>query len=514
MLSSVGLKLLSLGSILESFQCDKQNRRIGCWIALRTSLSLSFFLSSNNCLNAFTSSIGINTKLYVLGSQTRRTSHQHSPHPPHHLQQTMYHKTLIAYHRPDLKPFESIYRTIHQNPELSRQEAQTASICAQHLKSLASFTVHSHIGGHGVVGKLCNGPGPTVCLRAELDALPHLETTGATYASTKVVVDESGTRTPVMHACGHDMHAATLLAAASLLHSAREAWSGTLIVLFQPAEEVAEGAKAMVADGLWDPAKYGLPIPDILISQHVHAIKAGLVALSGGPILTAVDSFEVRIFGKSGHISRADLCVDPVVTASHIVVRLQTIVTKEVRPEEFAVVACASFHGGTNANIVPDYVDLKISVRAYSPAVHERLIASVKRVVYAECEASGSLKVREPRFRSIMQAPPTINDRESAEMLRPALKRYFGEKLIPSDPFGASEDVSILATSCGAPYLHYMYGCVDPDVWDKAEEEGKLGDIPHNHSAFFLPEIQPTMRTGVDAFAVTSLTFFDKLRKS
>lgn len=350
-----------------------------------------------------------------------------------------------------------------------------------------------------------------------MDALPHLEQTNLPYASTKTATDAEGKSTPVMHACGHDLHVATLMAAATLLHAAKSEWSGTLICLFQPNEETAGGARAMVADGLWDPKKYGIPTPDIVLGQHVHAIKAGVVALSGGPILTAVDSLEVRIFGKSGHIfgksghiSRPDLCVDPVVTASHIVVRLQSLVTKEVRPEDFAIIACASIHGGTTANIVPDFVDLKLSIRSYRSEVHDRLLAAVKRVVYAECEASGSLKVHKPTFTTIMHAPATINDIKSAETLKTAFKGYFGHNAIESDPFGASEDFSILATSCGAPYVFYMYGCVDAERWDEAEKAGKVNEIPHNHSAFFAPVIQPTMRTAVDAFALAALTFLGK----
>ncbi len=252
----------------------------------------------------------------------------------------MNRKSTIHQYRPDLQPFEQVYRDIHKNPELSKQEVRTASIAASHLEALGDFIVHQRIGGYGVVGVLSNGPGPTVLLQADMDALPHLEKTNLDYASTKVVIDPEGKSTPVMHACGHDMHVATLMAAATLLHAAKSLWSGTLICLFQPNEETAGGARAMVADGLYEQEKYGIPTPDVVLGQHVHAMKAGVVALSGGPILTAVDSFEVRIFGKSGHISRPDLCIDPVVTASHIIVRLQSIVTKEVRPEDFAVIAC------------------------------------------------------------------------------------------------------------------------------------------------------------------------------
>ncbi|MCJ1312528.1 hypothetical protein MMC25_006202 [Agyrium rufum] len=425
----------------------------------------------------------------------------------------MSHKSIIFSHCPPLGSYEDVYRDIHRNPELSKHEVRTAKIVADHLTSLSSFVVHTGIGGHGVVGVLHNGPGPTVLLRADMDALPHLENTGLEYASTKIFTDAEGKQTPVMHACGHDMHVATLMAASTLLQSARAEWSGTLICLFQPNEETAGGAKAMVADGLYDPKRKPelIPIPDIVLGQHVHAIKAGTVAIGGGPILTAVDSLEIRIFGRSGHISRADLCVDPVLTASHIIVRLQGLVTKNVRPEDFAVIACASIHGGSVANIVPDYVDLKLSLRSYRKEVHERLLAAIEKVVRAECDIAGS--PREPEIKTIMQAPATVNDIASAAKLKGQLESYFGANCIDSDPFGASEDFSVLATSCGAPYVFYMYGCVDEEIWDKASSEGKLHEIPHNHSAFFAPVIKPTMKTGVDAFAVGALTFLGGKRK-
>ena len=415
-------------------------------------------------------------------------------------------KPLIDTHRPDLTPYEAVYKDIHQNPELSRQEVRTANIVSTHLKSLGGYNVHEKIGGHGVVGVLKNGPGKCVVLRADMDALPHLENTGLPYASTKKGIDPEGKETPIMHACGHDMHTAVLMATSKLLLDAKASWSGTLVVLFQPSEELASGARAMVADGLW--TKLDIPKPDIIIGEHTHAIKTGVIAISPGPILTAVDSLEVRIWGKSGHISRADIAVDPVLTAAHIIVRLQSVVTHEVRPENFAVIACASIHGGSAANIIPDFVDIKLSIRSYLPEVHERLMGAVYRIIKGECVAAECPK--EPEFKTIMHAPSTINHKESTETLMKTLKSYFGDKVIDSDPFGASEDFSELATACGAPYVFFNYGCVDEGIWDQAVREGKVGEIPHNHNARFAPVVQPTMRTAVDGFAVAALTFLGK----
>lgn len=419
-------------------------------------------------------------------------------------------KTIIDKYRPELAPFERVYRDIHQNPELSRQEARTANIAATHLEGLDGFQVHRDVGGHGVVGVLRNGSGSTVLLRADMDALPHLENTKLDYASTKVAKDHQGSETPVMHACGHDMHTTSLMAASTLLHAARASWNGTLICLFQPDEELAGGAQAMVDDGLYDPQRYGVPIPDVVLGQHVIALKSGVVALAEGPILTAVDSLEVRIFGKSGHISRPDLCVDPVVTASHIITRLQTLITKEVRPEDFAVIGCASIHGGSAPNVIPDFVDFKLSIRTYRPEIHDRILKSVKRVIRAECEASGSLQIHEPTIKTIMHAPATINDPRHTAIVKNGFNQYFGENSIHMDPIGPSEDCSVLASACGAPLVFSLYGCVDPELWEKAVKENKVSEIPQYHSAFFKPAIQPTMRTGVDAFAVSALNYLQK----
>ena len=205
-----------------------------------------------------------------------------------------------------------------------------------------------------------------------------------------------------MHACGHDMHTATLMATASLLHAAWKTWLGTLICLFQPAEKFAYGAQAMVDDGLYDK----IPIPDVVLGQHVLAMKEGVIALDGGPMLPAVDLFEIRIFGKSGHNFRPDICVDPILKSANVVVKLQGIVTKETKPEDFAIVTCASINGGTTANIVPDFADLRVSIRSYEPEIHQRLVAAVERAVRAECEASGCLSVREPELRPLCTCLP------------------------------------------------------------------------------------------------------------
>ena len=190
--------------------------------------------------------------------------------------------------------------------------------------------------------------------------------------------------------------------------------------------------------------------------------------------------------------------------------RLQSIVTKEIRPEDFAVVACASIRGGSTANIVPDFVYIKVTIRSYKPEIHESLVAAVKRVVGSECEASGSLAVHELEYKTIMHMPATVNDLHNTAILKAQFKEYFGANAIDKDLFGVSEDFSVLATACGAPSVFYMWGCVDEETWKKAKREGTTNEIPHDQSAFFTPVIQPTMETGVDAFSMADLTLLGK----
>ena len=408
--------------------------------------------------------------------------------------------SIIDKCRPQLTLYENIYRDIHQNPDLSTQEARTADIVAKHLSGLA-FDVQQNLGGHGVVGILQNGPGKTVLLRADMDALPISEDTNFPYASTKKAQNAEGKEVPVMHACGHDMHTAVLMATAQLLRSARSRWKGTLICLFQPNEETACGAQAMVDDGLYKK----IPVPDIVLGQHIMTIKAGSIALRSGPILAGVDSFDIRIFGKGGHGARPDICIDPIVTAGYILTRLQTIVSREVKPGELGVVSCGSIHGGSAANIIPDHVDMKITARAYSTQVQERLLKSIERVIKAECTASGA--PQEPSIKSIMHVPPTVNAEAPYHMLHGSFQRYFHDDLCEGEAKGASEDFSILATACNRPYLFWNFGCVDPEQWAEAERNGTTAQIPGPHTARFAPAVQPTMRAAVDSFSLAALTF-------
>ncbi|KAJ5383581.1 Amidohydrolase [Penicillium concentricum] len=410
---------------------------------------------------------------------------------------------IINRHRPDLKPFEDVYRHLHTNPELSGQEEQTAKIASDHLKA-AGFEVHTKIGGHGVAGILRNGTGPIILLRADMDALPVEEQTGLSYASTRHVKDETGAHKPVMHACGHDSHVATLMAAATLLQSARDNWSGTLICIFQPAEEHLDGAQAMLDDGLYDK----IPKPDLVLAQHVMRMRAGTVNLRAGPLLTAADAFEVRVFGRGGHGSAPHTTIDPIVLGAAIVMRLQTIVSREVTPGKLAVVTCGSIHSGQSANTIPAYLDLQLNVRTYDEEVRKRVCASIHRIIEGECMAAGVEK--KPEIKLTYSTPSTINDGKTIDALRETFQPYFGDRLVDMEPPTASEDFSLLATAVGAPYVMWMFGGTDPETWDDAVAKGAVDELPSNHSPFYAPVIQPTLCTGVDAMALGALTFLKK----
>ena len=424
--------------------------------------------------------------------------------------------TILSTFKPDLEPYEAIYKDLHRHPGLSLQEYRAAETVAQHLRALTGFDVRTNIGGTGLLGILKNGEGKTVLLRADTDALPVEELTGLEYASEVREVDvEDGIEKPVMHACGHDMHVATMLAAAETLHKARKEWRGTLVVLFQPNEERAGGAKAMIADGLYDPAKHACPVPDVVLGQHVMPGPSGYVGTRVGSYASAADSFRVTVYGRGGHASQPHRTVDPVVLAAHIVVRLQTVVSREVDPREAAVVTVGSVQAGMTENIIASEATLKINVRTVTPATRDKVLAAIKRIVKAECDASGATK--EALWVSTSSFPFTINDKNVTERLAKSFTKQFGDNHDgESQPLGGSEDFAILATEApnqnggkGVPYSYWTFGGTDPVKFKKAAEKNNLESIPINHSAYFAPVIQPTMSTGVDAAVVAALTFLD-----
>lgn len=396
---------------------------------------------------------------------------------------------------------EDLYRDIHQHPELSHSEHRTARIVAEKLRG-SGYDVHEGIGGTGVVGVLRNGHGPAVLMRADMDALPVEEATGLPYASTTHATDGAGNRVPVMHACGHDVHVACLLGAADLLSRGSRRWGGTAIALFQPAEEVGDGARGMVEDGLADV----IPAVDVALAQHVLPAPAGHVGTRCGPVLSAADSIRITVYGRGAHGSMPQAGVDPVVLAAMIVVRLQTIVSREVDPLDTVVLTTGSIHAGTKSNVIGDRAVLELNLRTYDPAVRTAVLEAIRRIVVAECQASNS--PAEPVFEFYNCFPLTVNDDDVTERVSDAFAEYFGERFQPMPAQSASEDFSDIPNALGAPYTYWGIGGIDERQFRRATEAGRVArDIPVNHSPSFAPVIQPTLDTGTQALVVAALAW-------
>lgn len=402
----------------------------------------------------------------------------------------------------DLTPYEDLYKHFHAHPELSQQEESTSRKVAAHLSQLKAYEIHTNIGGYGLAGVLRNGVGKTILLRADMDALPVKELTGLPYASSVIMRDADGLEKPVMHACGHDMHMTCLLAAAETLANIQYAWSGTLIVLFQPNEERGGGAQAMVDDGLYSK----IPVPDYIFGQHVMRMRAGSVGARPGTIMAAADSLKITIYGRGGHGSLPHQTVDPVLLAAHIVVRLQGIVSREIDPSDLAVVTVGSLQAGQTENIIADRAEIGLDFRTVKLETRQKIISAIQRIVEAECMASGSPKP--PLFTPTRRFPPTSNDNRVASQLAASFATHFEDFDGDTPRTNVSEDFSTLGTCKDLPCCFWFIGGIDAELWDKVQrEDNHTEEIPGNHSALFAPVIQPTMKVGVDALCIAALTF-------
>lgn len=388
---------------------------------------------------------------------------------------------------------EELYKYFHQHPELSMQEHGTADRIVQELE--ASGVSTKRIGDTGVVAIIENGEGPTVAMRADIDALPVKEVSGKDYASTATQVDEkTGTEAPVAHACGHDFHLMCLLTALQAFNEHKDQWSGTFIGVFQPAEETAEGARAMLSADLTK----AIPRPDVYLGQHVLAsLPGGYVGTRRGPVLSSAFSVKVAVHGKGSHGSMPELGVDPVVLASTIVMRLQTIVSREVAAKETAVVTVGAIHAGTKSNIITDSAELLINTRAYSSAVSAHLKEAIERIVRAECAAARS--PQEPEFTYYDRYPLTDNDVDATDTVREAFDAYFNEEACDLDAVPASEDFSIIPDELGVPYTYWGLGGF-----------ADLSKAVGNHNPAFAPDLQPTLDRGTEAIVVAASAWLTK----
>jgi amidohydrolase len=403
-----------------------------------------------------------------------------------------------------LPNLEALYKDVHSHPELSMQETRTASLAADRLRA-AGYDVTTGVGKTGVVGLLRNGDGPTVMLRADMDALPVEEATGLPYASKVTATDREGRTVPVSHMCGHDMHVTWLAGATQLLADARTAWRGTLMAVFQPGEETAEGAQAMIDDGLFK----RFPKPNVVLGQHVMTGPSGTVAGRAGPITSAADSLQIRLFGRGAHGSMPQASIDPVVMAAAVVMRLQTIVSREVAAAEAAVITVGALQAGTKENVIPDEAIIKLNVRTFEAGVRARVLAAIERIVNAEAEASGA--PRKPEITTLDHYPLNVNDREASQRVVEALRGHFGAQQVrETGPAPASEDFGSFGTEWHVPSVFWFVGGNDPAVYAKAKESNRLNDLPVNHSPKFAPVIHPTLRTGVEALLVATRAWLSR----
>lgn len=401
-----------------------------------------------------------------------------------------------------LPEMEKIYKDIHSHPELSMQEKRTSQLAADYLKKY-NWEVTTGIGGTGVVGLLKNGEGATVLLRADMDALPITEDTGLPYASTVKAKDEAGREVGVSHTCGHDFHVTWLMGAARLLSEHKDLWSGTVLAVFQPGEEVGRGAKAMMDDGMIN----RFPKPDIVLGQHVMVGIAGYVGHRSGAILSGGDSVQVKLFGRGAHGSQPQNAIDTVVMAAATTLRLQTIVSREIDPDKSAVVTVGSLQAGTKENVIPDEATLKLNIRTFDEAVREHVLSAVKRICCAECQASNAPK--EPEFSTINYYPLTQNDAQATAKVAAAFDAVFGDRSYETPRKSASEDFSVFGREWKTPYVFWFVGGTDKNVFLEAKKNNAINTIPSNHSPRFAPVLHPTLKTGFETMLTAAAVWLN-----
>jgi amidohydrolase len=387
-----------------------------------------------------------------------------------------------------LPEFLEVYTHLHLNPEVSFEEAKTAAYLAKAWRA-AGFEVTEKFGGHGIVGLLRNGKGPTLMLRTDLDALPVSEQTGLPYASKQTVVAAGGSTTGVMHACGHDIHMTSLLGTAKFLAEHKDLWHGTLVIIGQPAEERGSGAEAMLAAGLF--TKF--PRPDFALALHCESFTpTGKVALSPGYSLANVDTVDIEVKGRGGHGAAPDTTIDPIVQAAELVMSLQTIVSREMKPIEPAVVTVGSIHGGSKHNIIGDSCKLQLTVRSYKPDVREKVLGSIKRKALAIAKAYDA---PEPIVTVSESVPALENDAKLTERVRQSFLSAIGtENVLPMEPVMGGEDFSQFGLA-GVPIVMYRLGVVSPERLERFKQLGQ--DPPSLHSPFFYPDPKESLATGI-----------------
>ncbi len=401
----------------------------------------------------------------------------------------------------NLEQLVSLYRHFHSHPELSMQEKETAARLAKELES-AGAKVTRNVGKHGVVAVVENGRGKTLLIRTDLDALPVTERTDLVYASKVTVKGEGGLETGVMHACGHDIHITSLVGVARYLIGHKDRWSGTLVFIGQPAEERGEGAKAMLDDGLFE----RFPRPDFALALHVDSTLAtGKVGYLAGYALANVDSVDIIVRGKGGHGAFPQMTIDPIVEAARLILDLQTLVSREMKPTEPAVVTVGAIQGGTKHNIIADTCHLQLTVRSFTDEVRQKLIEGIKRKAKASAASSGA---PEPTVEVTEGTPAMYNDDKLVERLVPVFQRTLGEEqVVPSEQSMGGEDFSRYGLA-GVPSFMFRVGAVDDKRLARFKQLGQLP--PSLHSPLFYPDAEPALATAVTAMSAAALELLKK----
>lgn len=397
------------------------------------------------------------------------------------------------------------YQHLHANPELSLHEEKTAALVARDLKA-AGFAVHTGIGGHGVVGLLDNGRGPTLMIRGDMDGLPVIEQTGVPYASNVRVKNDAGVEVGVMHACGHDVHVTNLLATATFLAEHRQLWAGRLMIVAQPAEELGQGASNMIGDGLFE--RFGRP--DYALALHVSPeVEAGRVGYVGGWAFANVDSVDITIHGRGGHGARPHQASDPIVAAAHLVTALQTLVSRRVDPQESAVVTVGSFHAGTKHNVIPDSAHLQLTVRSYSDETRALLIDGIAQLARDVCKSFQCTKPPTVQVKD-NYTPAVYNDPELAEHAARVFRSVLGEGNVQlMKPTMGGEDFARYPRQLKVPGLLFRLGAVSTAALKRSQRKGGP-PLPSLHSSKFAPDPEPTLRTGVRAMGNLALSLLRK----
>ncbi len=389
-----------------------------------------------------------------------------------------------------LQDLVGLYTHLHTHPELSYQEQETSRRMAEELRKTGA-EVTNGVGKLGVVGVLKNGPGPVVLVRTDMDALPVVEETGVPYASTARATDRAGQQVGVMHACGHDVHMTCFIGTARWLSDHKDRWSGTVVLVAQPAEEAVGGARSLLDDGLYT----RFPKPDFALALHCKADEpVGTVRYCPGPTLASSTSVSITIRGRGGHGAWPHRTVDPIVLAALVIIDLQTIVSREIEPTQAAVVTVGSIHGGTKHNIIPNEVKLQLTLRTFSEAVRRQLIEGIERRVTALARAH---RAPEPTITIEESTPPTINAPELVERLVPAFVSVLGSSNVAkAAPVMGAEDFALYSEG-NVPICMFWLGTIEPQRINAARAKGE--DLPALHSSKYHPDPGPSIATGIRA---------------